>query len=66
MIVHTPSLASTLADMAHPTEHCEDLTDRREHDPIRQLFHRHANHLEGARTRKLQASVRHRLFNVGQ
>jgi hypothetical protein len=33
-----------------------------EGDPFRQLFHRHANHVNSAQTRSIQARLRSRLF----
>lgn len=33
-----------------------------EGDPLRQLFHRHANHLNSAQTRRIHARLKHRLF----
>lgn len=31
-------------------------------DPLRQLFHRNANHLNSAQTRRIHARLKHRLF----
>jgi hypothetical protein len=33
-----------------------------EGDPLRQLFHRNANHLNSAQTRRIHARLKHRLF----
>ena len=33
-----------------------------EGDPLRQLFHRNANHLNLAQTRRIHARLKHRLF----
>lgn len=38
---------------------------RPEGDPLRQLFHRHANHHNGALTRGIQARLQRRLFASG-
>ena len=67
MIVHSTSHHPGAAP-SDPTDRsdCSD-TERRdatpgEGDPLRQLFHRHANHLNSAQTRRIQARLRNRLF----
>ena len=42
-----------------------DVPTRPECDPLRQLFHRHANHHDGALTRGIQARLQRRLFARG-
>lgn len=65
MIVHTtfpPSgtAAPTSADAeARPGGPADG---GREGDPMRQLFHRHANHLNSAQARNIHARLKHRLF----
>ena len=67
MIVHTmfpPSgtAAPTSADAeARPTGGPAD-GGGREGDPMRQLFHRHANHLNSVQVRNIHARLKHRLF----
>jgi len=39
-----------------------DVAQPREGDPFRQLFHRHANHVNSAQTHGIQARLRRRLF----
>lgn len=66
MIVHTtfppPGTATpTSADAeACPTGGPAD--GGREGDPMRQLFHRHANHLNNAQARNIHARLKSRLF----
>lgn len=66
MIVHTPLPPSgTAPDNAADTAECSvSVTPEgaREGDPLRQLFHRHANHLNSAQARHIHARLKHRLF----
>lgn len=66
MIVHSTSSSRGPSD---PTAPCDgfDRSDRdadapSDADPFRQLFHRHANHMNSAHTHRLQARLRRRLF----
>lgn len=68
MIVHSTS-SSRGAAPSDPSEPADFDRSARgggdtptEGDPFRQLFHRHANHLNSAQTRSIQARLRHRLF----
>lgn len=64
MIVHAPLPRSGSAE---PAESTTSLVDRdsdstRDIDPFRQLFHRHANHLNAAQTHHMKTGLRSRLF----
>lgn len=64
MIVHAPLPRSGSPEPSDSTS----LVDRdldsspRDGDPFRQLFHRHANHLNSAQTHHMKAGLRSRLF----
>ena len=64
MIVHTPlSRSAPPADPADPTSLAHhEAHSPRDGDPFRQLFHRHANHLNSAQTLHMKAGLRTRLF----
>jgi len=72
MIVHSPTprpgvAPSDLSEQTDPRDQrdgdrAERDACRPEGDPFRQLFTRHANHVNSAQTRGIQARLRHRLF----
>ena len=70
MIIHSstprpgvaPSDHSESADRDHRDGSTTDSGRSGEGDPFRQLFHRHANHVNSAQTRSIQARLRSRLF----
>ena len=70
MIVHSTSSSrgGSPSDPAAPGDGF-DRSDRdgaetpSDADPFRQLFHRHANHMNSAHTHRLQARLRRRLFD---
>lgn len=63
MIVHAPLPRSASPDTADTTSSADrDLDSTRDGDPFRQLFHRHANHLNSAQTHPMKAGLRSRLF----
>ena len=73
MIVHFPIprpgvAPSDLSEQPDPRDQRDgdcaerDAACRAEGDPFRQLFTRHANHVNSAQTRGIQARLRHRLF----
>ncbi|HEY8375969.1 MAG TPA: hypothetical protein VIK91_05745 [Nannocystis sp.] len=62
-----PPLASNSeqapADATPPRDLSAQAAEARpEVDPLRQLFHRHANHFAGARARQIHNRLRDRLF----
>lgn len=67
MIVHSPSSSRgpTPSDPSAPTDSFErrdGAETSAETDPFRQLFRRHANHLNTAHINRLQARLRRRMF----
>ena len=63
MIVHAPLPRSGSAEPADVTSQADRDPDcTRDVDPFRQLFHRHANHLNSAQTHHMKAGLRSRLF----
>ncbi|MBK7827875.1 hypothetical protein [Nannocystis sp.] len=64
MIVHAPlSRSGSPSETTDPTGLADHEADTpRDGDPFRQLFHRHANHLNSAQTHHMKAGLRTRLF----
>lgn len=67
MIVHAPLPRSGSPEPSDSTSSVDrDLDSSRDSsrdgDPFRQLFHRHANHLNSAQTHHMKAGLRSRLF----
>ncbi len=68
MIAHSTSTrpgavtSSPSSELSDSNDRDHDPAARVEGDPFRQLFHRHANHLNSAQTRGIQARLRDRLF----
>ena len=70
MIIHSPTPRPGAASSDHAESADRDHRDAAtadsgrsgEGDPFRQLFHRHANHVNSAQTRNIQARLRSRLF----
>ena len=72
MIIHSPTSHPGAAPSDHAESADRDHRDHRDHrdasersgegDPFRLLFHRHANHVNSAQTRNIQARLRSRLF----
>ena len=64
----TPRPGAAPSDLSEPTDRDSRDSDPRdtarpgEGDPFRQLFHRHANHMNSAQIGGLQARLRRRLF----
>lgn len=63
MIVHAPLPRSGSPEPAESTSLVDRESDStRDIDPFRQLFHRHANHLNSAQIHHMKTGLRSRLF----
>ncbi len=56
-----PPVGSAAPESVDPTE-LRSSGETTEGDPLRQLFHRNANHLNSAQARRIHARLKHRLF----
>ncbi len=56
-----PPVGTAAPESADPSE-LRSSGEATERDPLRQLFHRNANHLNSAQTRRIHARLKHRLF----